>query len=155
MNQMLQDISAYVDKGGWMMIPLLVLGFTLFTVQLRALLFMILSAGTELDDEAAFERRLRYLKVLTSIAPLLGLLGTVAGMLKTFRGLASKGISYTENLVAVGISEALVTTQMGLSIGVVGLTGIMLYRHFHERYLLREYKIHVTQLRTLQSGGAE
>ena len=151
MSRVLGDISAYIDKGGWMMAPLLILGALLFTTQLRALLYLRLSVVNE--DEASFERRLRYLKVLTGIAPLLGLLGTVAGMLKTFRGLASKGISYTENLVAVGISEALVTTQMGLSIGVVGLTGIMLYRHYHEKYLLREYKVTVNRLREFQAGG--
>ncbi len=138
-----------------MMIPLLVLGAVLFTIQLRALLFIWLGVETDAEDEAAFTRRLRYLKVLTSVAPLMGLLGTVAGMLKTFRGLASKGISYTENLVAVGISEALVTTQMGLSIGVIGLTGIMLYRHFHERYQLREFKVTADRLRTLEAGGVE
>ncbi|MDA1066005.1 MAG: MotA/TolQ/ExbB proton channel family protein [Verrucomicrobia bacterium] len=147
-----QNITDYIDKGGWMMVPLLVLGALLFTMQLRALLYLHFSVGNE--HEVSFERRLRYLKVLTGIAPLLGLLGTVAGMLKTFRGLASKGISYTENLVAVGISEALVTTQMGLSIGVIGLTGIMLYRHFHEKYLLREYKGTVNRLRGFQAGGA-
>ena len=136
-----------------MMIPLLVLGAALFTIQLRALLFIFLGVELDAEDEAAFSRRLRYLKVLTSVAPLMGLLGTVAGMLKTFRGLASKGISYTENLVAVGISEALVTTQMGLSIGVIGLTGIMLYRHFHEQYQLREYKHVANRLRDLNSGG--
>ena len=137
-----------------MMAPLLVLGSLLFTTQLRALIFLRFSVGTNHEDEAVFARRLRYLKVLTGIAPLLGLLGTVAGMLKTFRGLASQGISYTENLVAVGISEALVTTQMGLSIGVIGLTGIMLYRHFHEKYLLREYRGNVNRLRVFQEGKA-
>ena len=150
-----EDISTYIDKGGWMMVPLLVLGAFLFTAQLRALLFLAFQVGTDLDDEAAFERRLRYLKVLKGIAPLLGLLGTVAGMLKTFRGLASKGMSYTENLVAVGISEALVTTQMGLSIGVIGLTGITLYRHFQERYLLREYKGQASRLKAVRAGGGE
>ena len=155
MTETFENIAAYVDKGGWMMVPLLVLGAVLFTIQLRALLFIFLGVESDAEDEAAFTRRLRYLKVLTSVAPLMGLLGTVAGMLKTFRGLASQGISYTENLVAVGISEALVTTQMGLSIGVVGLTGIMLYRHFHERYQLSEYKHTAERLRTLNPGGAE
>ena len=155
MTETFENIAAYIDKGGWMMVPLLVLGAALFTIQLRALLFIFLDVESDAEDEAAFTRRLRYLKVLTSVAPLMGLLGTVAGMLKTFRGLASQGISHTENLVAVGISEALVTTQMGLSIGVVGLSGIMLYRHFHERYQLREYKLTAERLRTVNAGGVE
>ncbi|MCZ6672099.1 MAG: MotA/TolQ/ExbB proton channel family protein [Verrucomicrobia bacterium] len=155
MSEVFQDMGSYLHKGGWMMIPLFVLGLILFTSLLRALLFLAIHAKSDVEEEAAFERRLRYLKVLTSVAPLLGLLGTVAGMLKTFRGLASKGISYTENLIAVGISEALVTTQMGLSIGVIGLTGIMLYRHFHQRYLLHEYKQEAIRLRSIQIGGSE
>lgn len=153
MIQVFQDMSRYVDKGGWMMLPLLVLGLVLFTSLIRALVFQCFHLRAAAEEEAAFERRLRYLKVLTSVAPLLGLLGTVAGMLKTFRGLASSGISYSENLVAVGISEALVTTQLGLSIGVTGLVGILVYRHFHEWYLLREYKAEANRLKTTRLGG--
>ena len=154
MTEAFKNVAVYIDKGGWMMIPLLILGAVLFAIQLRALLYLVLRLEAETGDEAAFTRRLRYLKVLTSVAPLMGLLGTVAGMLKTFRGLASKGISYTENLVAVGISEALVTTQMGLSIGVLGLIGIMIYRHFHDRYQLHEYKRVAEGLRVQKVGGA-
>jgi biopolymer transport protein ExbB/TolQ len=145
MNAGLQNIWAYLIKGGWMMGPLLVLGAILFATLLRAVLFQLFHVKAGSEDEAAFERRLRYLKVLTSVAPLMGLLGTVAGMLKTFRGLASKGISFTENLVAVGISEALVTTQTGLAIGVVGLTGIMLH----------EYRIESNRLKQFHAGGAQ
>ena len=155
MNQVIEDMVRYLVKGGWMMIPLLGLGAILFSALIRALMLHLFHLRVDIEEEAAFERRLRYLKVLTSVAPLLGLLGTVAGMLKTFRGLASSGLSYTENLVAVGISEALVTTQLGLSIGVVGLTGIMLYRHFHERYLLREYQSEALRLRSLSTGGEQ
>ena len=76
------------------------------------------------DVKAAFlqpiERRLAYLLVLVSTAPLTGLLGTVAGMLDTFRGLSVSAGGQTVDLVADGISQALVTTQAGLIIAIPG-----------------------------------
>jgi biopolymer transport protein ExbB len=60
--------------------------------------------------------------VCISAAPLLGLLGTVTGMLATFEALASgSGGEQTMALVAKGISEALITTETGL---VVALPGV-------------------------------
>lgn len=67
------------------------------------------------------ERRLRFLGVLVASAPLLGLLGTVLGMLDTFAGISRGGGPETSNTVAAGISEALVTTQTGLTIALPGL----------------------------------
>ena len=66
-----------------------------------------------------FERRLVYLNTLVATAPLLGLLGTVMGMLMTFRGLSVGGGKLVD-VVASGISEALITTEMGLLIAVPG-----------------------------------
>lgn len=143
-----QDIVDYLAKGGWMMLPLTLLGVVLFASILRALLGLWFIAEAGEGRESAYLRRLRILKVLTGVAPLMGLLGTVAGMLKTFRGLAGKGTLFAENLVAAGISEALVTTQFGLSIGVMGLSGIVVYRHFHDKCHLREYRTRVARLKT-------
>ena len=66
-----------------------------------------------------FERRLVYLNTLIATAPLLGLLGTVMGMLITFKGLSIGGGKLLD-VVASGISEALITTEMGLLIAVPG-----------------------------------
>ena len=153
MVQALQDIGGFVGKGGWMMFPLMVLALVLFTSLFSALMNQWFTWEGETAERTAYDQRLRILQVLTSVAPLMGLLGTIAGMLKTFRGLSSKGISLAENLVAVGISEALITTQMGLSIGVIGLTGILLYRQTHQMLLLREYRIRAAHFRSLAAGG--
>ncbi len=64
------------------------------------------------------ERTRRFLLILTGTAPLMGLLGTVTGMLSTFRGLSSSTGGQTVDLVASGISEALITTQTGLVIAI-------------------------------------
>ncbi len=57
--------------------------------------------------------------VLVTVAPLLGLLGTVIGMLTTFKGL-SVNTGQTIDLVAEGIRVALITTQTGLQIAIPG-----------------------------------
>lgn len=64
-----------------------------------------------------FERRLGFLSILAGVSPLLGLLGTVMGMLSTF-SLMNSGDAKKIDLMAGGISEALITTQMGLIIAV-------------------------------------
>lgn len=65
-------------------------------------------------------RRLMFASILVSTAPLTGLLGTVTGMLSTFAGLAVSGGGNTIDLVAGGISEALITTQTGLVLAIPG-----------------------------------
>lgn len=69
------------------------------------------------------ERGLIVLEVMTGIAPLIGLIGTVSGLLHVFSGLGvSTGASDTK-AVALGISEALNCTVFGLSIAVPALIG--------------------------------
>lgn len=60
------------------------------------------------------------ISLLAAIAPLLGLLGTVGGMIKTFAVIAEFGTGNARAL-ASGISEALITTQTGLVVAVPGL----------------------------------
>ena len=67
-----------------------------------------------------YEHDLKILKAMVVAAPLLGLLGTVRGMIATFSVLATRGAASVE-LLAGGISEALVTTQVGLVVALPGL----------------------------------
>jgi biopolymer transport protein ExbB len=84
---------------------------------------------------APFERDLRVMKICVSAAPLLGLLGTVTGMLTTFAALASgSGGDKTMGMVADGISEALITTETGLVIALPGLFFQYQLVRKHERY---------------------
>lgn len=66
---------------------------------------------------------LRLLRVLTAVAPLLGLLGTVGGMLQTFTAVAA-GQGDTMARLAPGLSRALITTQFGLAVAIPGVFGI-------------------------------
>ncbi|MCF8117968.1 MAG: MotA/TolQ/ExbB proton channel family protein, partial [Desulfarculaceae bacterium] len=63
------------------------------------------------------ERFLTTLKVLAAVAPLLGLLGTVTGMINTFQVITVFGAG-DPRLMAGGISEALITTQLGLAVAI-------------------------------------
>jgi len=58
---------------------------------------------------------------VVAVAPLLGLLGTVSGMIETFESLGGMEFYSASGGVAGGISEALFTTQMGLAVSVPGL----------------------------------
>ncbi len=73
-------------------------------------------------------RRIRFLAVLTTAPPLLGLLGTVTGMMATFEGLLGHQ-SRPADAVAGGISEALITTQTGLMIAVPALVILSMIAH--------------------------
>ena len=66
-----------------------------------------------LRESPKFEFGLTILKLLAGIAPLLGLLGTVTGMIQTFQAMMIYGTGDPQ-LMAGGISEALITTMLGL-----------------------------------------
>jgi biopolymer transport protein ExbB len=74
------------------------------------------------------ERKLIFLNTLVASAPLMGLLGTVIGMLGTFSAISSGSGSETVDMVAAGISEALITTQTGLFIALPGIFLILIIR---------------------------
>lgn len=66
---------------------------------------------------ASLTRFLSSLQAIASIAPLMGLLGTVLGMIKTFIVIGQQGVGNAQAL-AGGISEALITTAAGLSVAI-------------------------------------
>ncbi len=70
--------------------------------------------------EAKLDGQVKTLLVLASVAPLLGLLGTVTGMITTFEVISRFGTGNARAL-AGGISEALITTQLGLMVALPGL----------------------------------
>jgi len=75
------------------------------------------------------ERYLNSLGTIASIAPLLGLLGTVVGMIKVFAAITAFGVG-DPTVLSEGISNALITTAAGLSVGIPAL---MFHRYFRGR----------------------
>lgn len=84
-------------------------------------------AGRQVVHE--LERFLNSLGTIASIAPLLGLLGTVFGMIKVFSAITASGVG-DPKILAGGISEALITTAAGLSVAIPAL---IFYRYFERR----------------------
>jgi biopolymer transport protein ExbB len=70
-----------------------------------------------LREAPRLERFLAVLGILAAIAPLLGLLGTVTGMIGTFRVITLYGTG-DPRMMSGGISEALVTTELGLAVAI-------------------------------------
>lgn len=75
---------------------------------------------------AMMEKNLNTLGTIAAISPLIGLLGTVVGMIKVFAAITTSGVGNPETL-AGGISEALITTAAGL---VVAIPSVIFYRYF-------------------------
>jgi biopolymer transport protein ExbB len=94
-----------------------------------------LFSGLRTTEIAPFERDLRVMKICVNTAPLLGLFGTVTGMLATFGALATgSGGDKTMAMVAKGISEALITTETGLVVAIPGLFFHYQLVRKHDRY---------------------
>ena len=75
---------------------------------------------TRLSDERInyYSSRLDNLQVIATIAPLLGLLGTVFGMIEAFQQMEAAGKSVDPSILSGGIWEALLTTAAGLSVAI-------------------------------------
>jgi biopolymer transport protein ExbB len=91
------------------------------------------------------ERNLGILGTMAAVAPLVGLLGTVWGIMRAFRDMSSTG-SAAPSVVAAGVAEALVTTAIGL---IIAVPALMLYNHFARRMgvMLTEAENHARSLR--------
>ena len=87
-----------------------------------------------IEVKYSLERYLSVLGPVATISPLLGLLGTVVGMITAFTGL-TENTGANPDLLAAGISQALITTAFGLFIAVPGL---VLHKYFEQKvnYLL-------------------
>ena len=194
MEVSLQKIFEIWLSGGWVMIPLFLLSFLLYTQAFR-LALCIMHTKLPSDEEFAWrewiltpekakgkikeiiyytqvntrsieyvrkrfdeiritqlaiiEQQLKFVKCLVAAAPLLGLLGTVLGMLQTFFGIATSGGVETAAVVASGISEALVTTETGLTIALPALFMVMFIQrqsHREEAKLARLERLTLTCL---------
>jgi biopolymer transport protein ExbB len=73
------------------------------------------------EEEKSIRLFNRLILTIVSAAPLLGLLGTVIGMIETFDSLGDMSLFSQSGGIAGGISQALITTQMGLAVAIPGL----------------------------------
>ncbi|HEY2956498.1 MAG TPA: MotA/TolQ/ExbB proton channel family protein [Candidatus Eisenbacteria bacterium] len=106
------------------------------------------------EQRLLLERNLGFLGTMGNTAPLIGLLGTVWGIMRAFHDMARTG-SAGPSVVAAGVAEALFTTAAGL---MVAVPAVMLYNHFLRRMgvMLTEAENHSRRLRqALEERRAE
>ena len=191
MNNIEQMMSILV-KGGWVMIPLFLVGFWAWCICMERLIYFILlhleykktikahlkmsldfknldvvnhNKGShfirglktlslnqhldskniqfklieiELQAHLLMNRGLNTLSRIATVAPLIGLVGTVSGMIYTFAAINNTGMVQTD-LLSTGISEALIATQAGL----ITAFPLMLAHHY-----LSDYAHHIALLHT-------
>ena len=77
---------------------------------------------------AGMTRNLQVLRVLVPMSPLLGLVGTVTGMLAVFDSMAALGSADARSM-ATGVSEAMVCTLSGLAVSISGLYPVYHFKH--------------------------
>jgi biopolymer transport protein ExbB len=87
------------------------------------------------EHAARLFRRVEYLSVLANLAPMLGLLGTVVGMVLCFREVASTQGNAGAGQLAEGIYQALVTTVAGLMIAIPSLAAFALLRNRVDQFI--------------------
>jgi biopolymer transport protein ExbB len=87
-------------------------------------------AETAEDEGMKIEHRLSYISLIASISPMVGLLGTVDGMVSSFQVIAISGTTPKASDLAEGISMALITTLVGL---VLAIPAIMAFNLFKNR----------------------
>lgn len=102
------------------------------------------------DARLGMERNLGMIGTMGNVAPLIGLLGTVWGIMRAFHDMANTG-SAGPSVVAAGVAEALLTTGAGL---IVAVPAVMLYNHFVRRIgvTLTATENHARNLRLALAG---
>ena len=86
------------------------------------------------EEVMTLEHRLSYLGTIASVSPMVGLLGTVWGMVKAFSVIAQSGVQAGK--LADGIALALVTTQIGLLIAIPALVLFEIFKNRLARFIL-------------------
>ena len=99
--------------------------------------------------------RITYLADIGAIAPMVGLLGTVFGMIKAFLNIASGDVTGVRQMqLAENVSEALITTAAGLMIGIPALAFYSLFRGRVQKYIA-ELEAAATHLMALLHSQVE
>ena len=125
-------LTDFVEKGGLVLVALIPLAVMLYERCFQLIIRLHLwrkklkagnhdESGPVATMEEFFERQLITIRTLTTTAPLLGLLGTVVGILQVFGSMTSRYGERSIQDLADGISMALITTETGLSIAIPAL----------------------------------
>ena len=156
-------LQELIEQGGPAMIAIIALSVVLYSRCFKLLLSLRQARGRlraarpaiaahrvhtqwmQSEVRESFRQQRIALGAMIAAAPLLGLRGTVSGMVKTFDSLAGKGGEKSMEGLAGGISEVLVATQSGLLVALPALVIVYLAH--------REVLQHVRQLNRLETAA--
>lgn len=93
-------------------------------------------------EDGAIAQWINYLNVVAAVAPMIGLLGTVSGMISAFQTIGQVGMG-DPSALAGDIGEALVTTATGLVIGIPAMVAYFIFRN----------RLNTNILKTVEAGG--
>jgi biopolymer transport protein ExbB len=107
------------------------------------------TVAAEFESEKLMQH-ISWLSVTAALAPMLGLLGTVQGMIMAFENLATGGAAQTA-LLALSISQALWTTAAGLTVAIPAITAFTVFRNFANKVTLRMQAITMDLIKDLRN----
>ena len=155
----MRALTEMVGKGGPVMVAILTLSVVLYSRCFKLLLLLrrsrmrldgmaraephmipLLKQARE-DAGESFRQQRVVLGSMIAAAPLLGLLGTVSGMVTTFESLSGHSAEKTMEGLARGISEVLVATESGLVVAIPALLVVHLAHRSLRKYLQRVNEI--------------
>jgi biopolymer transport protein ExbB len=94
-----------------------------------------------LEIKELLEAGINFLRIMAVLSPMIGLLGTVIGMIKAFKTIANLNSPIVPATIADGLWNAMLTTAYGLSIAIPALLAVFIYSRISEKYLLNLQKL--------------
>lgn len=113
----------------------------------------VMDAGDRVAD--SLKRFVRVFHAISNVAPLIGLLGTVLGMIESFEMMSSKESMGRPEMLASGISTALVTTAGGLMVAIPAYLAFMYFSGKSDRYLHEIDKLCQRVIECISAEGME
>jgi biopolymer transport protein ExbB len=151
----MKELFEFIRAGGPVMLALLTLSIVLYSRCCKLLLSLRrtrrrLDAGSpwgreqvpvlrrlRTEAQESFRQQRVALAAMVAAAPLLGLLGTVSGMMTTFESLSARADGRSMGDLARGISQVLVATESGLAVAIPALVTIYFVHGRVRRYVQR------------------
>jgi biopolymer transport protein ExbB len=126
-RQLIQDVLESCQQGNWELVKKQTLGSKDYTIRIlvsgivhRKFSMTKAMEVAAIQEVKKMRRGLGILDTMITVAPLLGILGTVVGIIASFDSLATSGITDPQ-AVTGGIAQALITTAAGLSIAILAV----------------------------------
>ena len=144
-RSLLNEILAIAEEGNWQLIREKSKGCKDYVIRVLTVGIMHreydMVKAMEAESQVSIKKMSRYMSILDTmitVAPLLGIFGTVLGIISSFKILGTSGIA-DPKLVTAGIAQALITTASGLGISLIT---VFPYNYFNSRI---ENAVHIME----------